>query len=165
MFEGARITNLIEFGRVVHAEMNALTYAARRGVAIDGKRLFCTTFPCHICARHIIGAGIAEVVYIEPYPKSLTRDLYPEAIELDPAPGTRTLEKVTFRPFMGVAPRRYMELFRHGRRKTERGYALEWEPESAQPAARPLGNAYLFVEADLCYKLSSALRSEHEGPA
>lgn len=69
LFGDARVGNLIEFGRVVHAEMNAILAAARRGTAVGGKSLYCTTFPCHGCARHIIGAGIAEVVYIEPYPR------------------------------------------------------------------------------------------------
>ncbi len=162
VFDRARITNLIEFGRVVHAEMNALAYAARRGVAIGGRRLFCTTFPCHICARHIIGAGIAEVVYIEPYPKSLTPDLYAEAIQLDPRAGQPDEGKVRFRAFIGVAPRRYMDVFRHGRRKNKLGYALKWDPKSARPTAGPVGNPHLLAEADLCYKLDGVLLPENE---
>ncbi len=99
LFEHARVGNLIEFGRVVHAEMNALVHAARRGLQVGDGRMYCTTFPCHVCARHIIGAGIAEVFYVEPYPKSLAVDLYPEAICL----GVRDDCKVAFRPFTGVA--------------------------------------------------------------
>jgi deoxycytidylate deaminase len=31
------------------------------------------SFPCHMCARHIIATGLREVVYIEPYPKSVAK--------------------------------------------------------------------------------------------
>ena len=71
----ARVRNLIEFGRVVHAEMHAISEAARLGRPISGLDLYCTTFPCHICARHVTSSGIKQVIFIEPYPKSLTKSL------------------------------------------------------------------------------------------
>lgn len=67
---GALISDLTEFGRVVHAEMNSICDAARKGIEIRGSVLFCTTFPCHNCTKHIIAAGISQVYYMEPYPKS-----------------------------------------------------------------------------------------------
>jgi deoxycytidylate deaminase len=159
LFDQARVANLIEFGRVVHAEMNALVYAARRGIALDARRLYCTTFPCHVCARHIIGAGIAEVVYIEPYPKSLAVELYPEAITLG-----EEANKVRFRPFTGVAPRRYLEFFGFGKRKDGRGFAVKWGASAARPRARQLGNPHLWAEKDLLEKLWPALQGQEEGP-
>lgn len=155
LFEDARVANLIEFGRVVHAEMNALVHAARHGLRVGGQRLFCTTFPCHGCARHIIGAGIAQVVYIEPYPKSLAIDLYPEAICL----GREEKGKVAFLPFTGVAPRRYMDFFSFGRRKDNQGFATEWNPKQASPRARQVGPPhYLFAETELCNSLDVVLQ-------
>jgi cytidine deaminase len=71
----AQLMNIIEYGRCVHAEMAAIVDAARRGVALAGRILYATTFPCHECARHIVAAGIRKVVYIEPYPKSLVPEL------------------------------------------------------------------------------------------
>lgn len=162
LFEHARVGNLIEFGRVVHAEMNALVRAARRGLRVADQRLYCTTFPCHVCARHIIGAGIAEVFYIEPYPKSLAVDLYPEAICLGP----REDGKVAFRPFTGVAPRRYMEYFGYGRRKDREGNAIKWDAARARPRVRQLGPTHLLAERVLCDSLREALalrpRGQHE---
>jgi len=153
LFERARVGNLIEFGRVVHAEMNALLHAARQGLAVRDRVLYCTTFPCHGCARHIIGAGIARVVYIEPYPKSLAARLYPEAIKLSAdAPG------IPFDPFTGVAPRRYLDFFGFGRRKDAHGYATDWIPERARPRIRPLSRAWLLAEQQLCGSLLKALR-------
>lgn len=76
LLKGTRVASIIEFGRIVHAEMAAVCNAARRGVSIRDATLYCTTFPCHMCARHLIASGIMRVVYIEPYPKSLAKDLY-----------------------------------------------------------------------------------------
>ncbi len=39
----SRLLDLIEFQRPVHAEMSAITDAARRGIAVDGATLFTTT--------------------------------------------------------------------------------------------------------------------------
>jgi deoxycytidylate deaminase len=154
IFEHARVSNLIEFGRVVHAEMNAVAQAALRGIAVSGQRLYCTTFPCHVCARHLLGAGLSEVVYIEPYPKSLALDLYPEAIVLGDRPQK---DRLVFRPFTGVAPARYLEFFDFGRRKDKQGYAEEWDPKRARPRVRRVGNPHLLVERDLCNRLREAL--------
>lgn len=67
---GSRLTNLTEFVRAVHAEMEALLSSTRIGVSTRRAILYCTTFPCHNCAKHIIDAGVKRVVYIEPYAKS-----------------------------------------------------------------------------------------------
>ena len=55
---GAMVSSIPEFGRIVHAEMAAICDAALRGISLKGATLYCTTFPCHMCARHIIAAGI-----------------------------------------------------------------------------------------------------------
>jgi len=47
----------------IHSEQNAIISAARNGVAIDGVELYCTGFPCVICARMIVNAGITTVYY------------------------------------------------------------------------------------------------------
>src|SRR5437016_14317072 len=67
----------------VSSEMSALMDAVRRGVSVKNATLYCTTFPCHMCARHLISAGIKSAVYIEPYPKSMTKDLYRRAVRVD----------------------------------------------------------------------------------
>jgi deoxycytidylate deaminase len=56
--------SITEFGRASHAEMEAIMSCARKGISPVEKVLYTTTFPCHNCARHIIGAGIKKVVYI-----------------------------------------------------------------------------------------------------
>jgi deoxycytidylate deaminase len=75
------VGDLLEFSRAVHAEMDAVLSAARAGVSTVGTRLVVTTFPCHYCARHIVAAGIDEVQFIEPYPKSQALGLHADAIQ------------------------------------------------------------------------------------
>jgi deoxycytidylate deaminase len=83
-----QIGALTEFGRDVHAEMAALTTPARLPVSGKGAHLFTTTFPCHNCAKHILGAGIARVVYVEPYAKSFAEEFHPDAIAPEGGYGT-----------------------------------------------------------------------------
>ena len=57
----------------LHAEQNAIVQAAVTGVSIAGATLYTTTFPCVTCAKMIMAARIAEVVYDEGYPDELGR--------------------------------------------------------------------------------------------
>lgn len=156
-FKDLRVSNLIEFGRVVHAEMNAITDAARRGIQIGGGSIFSTTFPCHMCARHIISSGIVRVVYIEPYPKSMTEELFPEIVAVDQevtnsdqAREPWVLGKsVAFEPFEGVAPTLYSGLFSAGPRKDAQGYTLNWVRGSAIPKLARTSTAHLALELTL----------------
>jgi len=129
LLKNSRVAALIEFNRCVHAEQAAILNAARSGTATQGATLYTTTFPCHECTKLIIGAGVVEVVYIEPYPKSLASRLFRDIIDTSPplahedwAPG----KPVAFRPYQGVAPRRYDMAFTAGVRKTgERAVGLD----------------------------------------
>jgi cytidine deaminase len=137
-----RVDELTEFGRAVHAEMAAILDAARRGQAIRGSTLYTTTFPCHNCAKHIVGAGIEQVVYIAPYPKSLAEDLHPDSIAIDPSGSCDG--RVTFRPFVGIAPLSYLAVFEHeGPRKSPEGRASEFDRRDARPK--------LVVRSDMSY--------------
>jgi deoxycytidylate deaminase len=114
ILKDSRLTQLLEFSRAVHAEMDALLRAARQGTSTVGTRMFVTTYPCHYCARHLVAAGVDEVQYIEPYPKSRARKLHPDAITSEPigwAPPSEKGGKVLFRSFVGVAPRLYRRAF------------------------------------------------------
>ncbi|MCF1504743.1 deaminase [Afifella sp. H1R] len=117
------LMDLTEFGRIIHAEMSAICDAARLGRSIRFSTLYCTTFPCHNCCKHIIGAGINRVVYMEPYPKSRAKDLHEDEIDIETENTTR---RVAFVPFLGISPYRYRDVFQKGRRKTRDGIASTW---------------------------------------
>lgn len=152
-FKELRVSNLIEFGRVVHAEMNALSEAAQRGVRVGGGTIYSTTYPCHMCARHIIAAGVMRVVYIEPYPKSMTEELFGEVVSIDAEVGVDEMGQpkltpgvVSFQPFEGVAPNLYRDLFRAGPRKNVEGYTLTWSKSTATPKVARTNSAHLALE-------------------
>jgi len=104
----SRIKSLIEFARSIHAEMHAIILGSQKtGSRMVNGKLFCTTYPCHNCARHIVVAGIKEVYYIEPYRKSMGIELHFDSLTED----ENDKEKVRILMFDGVSPQRYNEVF------------------------------------------------------
>lgn len=143
--KSTRFSDLTEFGRAVHAEMDAITSAARLGVSVDKGTLVSTTFPCHNCTRHLIAAGIGRVIYIHPYAKSLARDLHDEAIVFEPE--DRRAGKLAFEQYIGVAPRVYPQYFSFGQgdRKDDRGRAMKSPSDKdALPRVLESGGAFAF---------------------
>ena len=67
-----------ELCRGVHAEQNAVIQAAYFGISIDGATIYTTTFPCSMCAKILINAGIKEIVYSEGYTDELSQKLFDE---------------------------------------------------------------------------------------
>ncbi len=110
ILKNTRVANIIEFGRMVHAEMSAITDAVRRGISTKDKTLYCTTFPCHMCARHILASGIKKVVFVEPYAKSMAAELYKGLMKVD---GDKDAldGALVFEPFIGISPKRFSYLF------------------------------------------------------
>ena len=51
----------------VHAEQNAISDAARRGVSVNGATAYITHFPCVNCAKILASAGIRAVKYRHDY--------------------------------------------------------------------------------------------------
>lgn len=51
----------------VHAETNAIAFAARAGLSLLNSVLYCTTAPCKTCAQLIVQSGIIRVVYLYDY--------------------------------------------------------------------------------------------------
>jgi dCMP deaminase len=51
----------------VHAEANAVAFAARHGIALDRSTLFTTLSPCVVCAQLVVNAGITAVYVGERY--------------------------------------------------------------------------------------------------
>lgn len=155
LLSGARLTNLIEFGRVTHAEMAALLDAARRGVAVKQCVLHTTTFPCHDCAKHIVASGIRKVIYIEPYPKSLASEFHLDSIVVDPA--TDSPNQVRCEPFVGIAPTIYMRMFEMGTRKSSDGRVIPWVGTKSVPRCAMSHLAYLESETDAVALLSERM--------
>lgn len=114
----SEIDDLIEFSRSIHAEMEAILSVAREGKhSLLGATLYTNTYPCHNCARHIVAAGITNVVYIQPYLKSLATILHADVVT--EIPGKSGM--VVFRQFDGIAPRNFLRLFKPSAPRKELG--------------------------------------------
>lgn len=53
----------------LHAEQNAILYASKNNVAVEGSTLYVTLSPCIACARVIFTVGIKKVFYKHSYAK------------------------------------------------------------------------------------------------
>lgn len=51
----------------VHGEANAIAFAARSGVRLEGATLYTTYSPCLPCAQLIVNSGIVRVVCAQQY--------------------------------------------------------------------------------------------------
>ncbi len=51
----------------IHAEQNAILYAAKNKATLEGATLYVTLSPCIACARVIFTAGIRKVLYLRSY--------------------------------------------------------------------------------------------------
>ena len=51
----------------IHAEMNAIIWAARKGISIEGGTIYVTLEPCSECSKNLIAAGIEKIVYLKAY--------------------------------------------------------------------------------------------------
>jgi len=166
MIGKGRIRDLTEFGRVVHAEMEALLSCGRIGHSTVSTTLYCTTFPCHNCAKHLIAAGVDRVVYIEPYPKSKALEFHSESIIW----GIKKAKddfRVLFQPFVGIGPRRYFDLFSMNlgssydlvRKDSKSGERREWSFADTRLRVQMKPSSYLELEAKASEYFKTVLKT------
>lgn len=157
----SQFMDALEYGRIVHAEMSALIDAARLGRPTKDGVIFCTTFPCHMCAKHIIASGIARVVFLEPYPKSLASELHGDALSIEGSDRGEFAKypAVEFSHFYGISPRRYREMFERSRRKDSHGNFLEWSGGTAMPMLDIRDPFYVQLEERVLAYLGVLLKS------
>jgi deoxycytidylate deaminase len=151
--ESTKVKDLIEFSRSVHAEMHAIIIGSQlAGDKMKGGKLFCTTYPCHNCARHIIAAGIYEVYYIEPYKKSLGIELHSDAI----TEKENESDKVRILIYDGVAPRRYLDFFSMRSPRKENGALKKPNKHLAVPKSRISLQALSTLEQQAIHSLNES---------
>lgn len=154
IIDDSLMMDLTEFGRMTHAEMNAITDAARLGRPLKGTVMYCTTFPCHNCAKHIVASGISKVIFIEPYPKSKALELHDDAISIN----NDDTGKVLFTHFYGISPRRYRDIFEKQKRRNPDGTLREWYEGSPAPRIEDRGPSHAYLEPSaIAFSLSEIL--------
>ena len=60
---------------VLHADMNTLLQASHYGIKIAGATLYTTTYPCSLCAKMLVNAGIKRIVTLTDYPDALAKEI------------------------------------------------------------------------------------------
>ena len=106
-----KLKSITEYGRAVHAEMEAILSCCRNGIVTKDCVMYVTLFSCHNCTKHLICAGIKKVIYVEPYPKSYATILHGDDVLLKNPDECDVVDKVAFEPFIGISGRRYFDLF------------------------------------------------------
>jgi dCMP deaminase len=69
----------IETSVFLHAEAGLVAEAAGKGIAIRGADLYITTFPCPVCAKLLVAAGIKRVFFVTGYAMLDAEQLFREA--------------------------------------------------------------------------------------
>lgn len=93
----------LEYCRSLHAEENALLQVASRGgMGVNGGIIYTTTFPCELCAKKIYQSGISKIYYTEPYPNSISENIFLKD----------GIRNVTIKQFEGVKSFSYFKLYR-----------------------------------------------------
>lgn len=157
----SQFMDALEYGRIIHAEMCAITDAARLGRSTKDAILFSTTFPCHMCAKHIVASGLKTVIFLEPYPKSLAFDLHSDSIRIEGTDRGRyeSYPAVTFERFWGITPRRYRDLFPRGKRKDKAGKLLLYKNDPRIPIIDIRIPVYTRLEAAVLGLVKRAIKS------
>ncbi len=94
---------LLDLCRALHAEEVAISNAYKNNfIKFNDCILYTTTFPCLMCAKKIIDAGIKNIIFIEPYPIEMAREMLEEA-------------KIRFQMFEGVKNIAFFKLFKKNR--------------------------------------------------
>jgi len=134
IIRNSKFKSIIEYSRSIHAEMHAIIIGSQMtGSKMVNGDLYCTTYPCHNCARHIVLAGIKNIYYIEPYKKSLCLTLHNDSLTEDEGDE----DKVRILLYDGVAPRRYLEFFSMSEeRKDKDGSLINIELSTKSPKKR-----------------------------
>ena len=65
----------------IHAEMNAIIFAARKGISIEGANVYTTLHPCNNCLKNLCNCGIQNIFYIDDYDKFKDSELIITLIE------------------------------------------------------------------------------------
>ena len=96
-------SNTLQYCRALHAEENAILQTAKiGGIGLKNATVYTTTFPCELCAKKIYQVGIERVVYVEPYPKSISEEVFFKD----------GIRKPQIEQFEGVKPYSYFRLYK-----------------------------------------------------
>jgi len=77
----------------VHAEMNALMFAAKHNVEVDGCNMYVTISPCNECLKNIAMTGIKNIYYLYKYDRIDLNPVLLEKVNVQQVPGAPELRE------------------------------------------------------------------------
>ena len=66
----------------VHAEQNAISDCAKRGVSCNGATVYVTHYPCIICARILLASGVKSIKYLNDYKNDPLVNIFANQLEV-----------------------------------------------------------------------------------
>ena len=93
-------SKILDLCRSVHAEESVILEAGNFGINLKDKILYTTTFPCLLCTKIIITAGIKRIVFIEPYPVIESMEMLKES-------------RILMEKYEGINPRVFLKYFKN----------------------------------------------------
>lgn len=73
--------------RTIHAEMNALSNAMKKGVSVEGSTAYVTHRPCPECTKHLNQAGIKRIIFLNDYRETDLHKAFSDGIQIKPFVG------------------------------------------------------------------------------
>lgn len=138
--------------RSLHAETNAIAFAARAGVSVEGCTMYCSLSPCINCAKVIVNSGIKELKYLEEY-----RDT--SGLELLRKAGI-TVEQVRGENQDEGAIRRLAQESTYSLETCKRVYRLLWENEGLTRKVLQVATELGETPVELLMKLAKRIQEE-----
>ena len=87
--------------RTIHAEMNALAQAAKRGVRIDQATVYTTASPCWNCFRVLVNAGITRYIYAKEYRPDVSKERIEAVVKNNTGISVKRLGEKTIGQILG----------------------------------------------------------------
>lgn len=138
--------------RSLHAETNAIAFAARAGVSVEGCTMYCSMSPCINCAKVIVNSGIKELKYLEEY-----RDT--SGLELLRKAGI-TVEQVRGENRDEEAIRRLAQESTYSLETCKRVYKILWENEGLTRKVLQVATELDETPVELLMKLAKRIQEE-----
>ena len=76
----------------IHAEMNAVAFAAKKGESIENCDIYVTIQPCNDCLKNLSMAGIKRLFYLYPYDKEKMNSALLKILNVQEVPGAEEIK-------------------------------------------------------------------------